>query len=387
MAHSIAHMRTYGTGSLSIRTNRNGQQSWYGQWRVDGIKVCRKLGPVRDGKTGLSEKAAETKLREMMGTITPTPTSGSLTLDRASDLYRAHLARAGRKKSTLVAVESGMRVWMLPFFKTTPMGSVTFDQVEDLVDTMEQAGLSAKSIHNYIGTLGALYRYGMNPRRGWATVNPTEGVELPAIPQSDEIRFLTLEELDALIRAVPAGRYQDLDRVLYRTAAMTGLREGELIALRWGDVDWQASKVRVRRNYVLNEYDTPKSRRSTRGVPLADELAKTLAGWQPRDATDESAVFPDPLTGGELSKAAIMRRYRRALKAAGLGHHVFHGLRHTFGTTMAAAGVPMRTLQEWLGHRDIQTTMRYADYAPSAHEAQLVDQAFARSEIEEAVRD
>lgn len=57
--------------------------------------------------------------------------------------------------------------------------------------------------------------------------------------------------------------------------------------------------------------------------------------------------------------------------------HRFHDLRHTFGTAMAAAGVPMRTLQEWMGHRDIFTTQRYADYAPSPEEVAMVDRAFA----------
>ena len=56
----------------------------------------------------------------------------------------------------------------------------------------------------------------------------------------------------------------------------------------------------------------------------------------------------------------------------------FHDLRHTFGTRMAAAGVPMRTLQEWMGHRDLSTTQRYADYAPSSREAEMVAAAFAR---------
>jgi len=56
--------------------------------------------------------------------------------------------------------------------------------------------------------------------------------------------------------------------------------------------------------------------------------------------------------------------------------HRFHDLRHTFGTAMAAAGVPMRTLQEWMGHRDIGTTQRYADYAPNEREVEMVDRAF-----------
>jgi integrase len=72
-----------------------------------------------------------------------------------------------------------------------------------------------------------------------------------------------------------------------------------------------------------------------------------------------------------------MRRYRRALKAAKLAPtHRFHDLRHTFGTTMAAAGVPMRTIQEWMGHRDLATTQRYTDYVPNEREVEMVDRAF-----------
>jgi integrase len=68
-----------------------------------------------------------------------------------------------------------------------------------------------------------------------------------------------------------------------------------------------------------------------------------------------------------MQRAALMRRYRRALKAAQLDATTrFHDLRHTFGTRMAAQGVAMRTLQEWMGHRDIKTTQRYADYAAFA---------------------
>jgi integrase len=78
-----------------------------------------------------------------------------------------------------------------------------------------------------------------------------------------------------------------------------------------------------------------------------------------------------------LSKPAALKRFRAALKAAKLDEtHRLHDLRHTFGTQCAAAGVPMRTLQEWMGHKDIQTTQRYADYAPSAKEAEMIASAF-----------
>ena len=76
------------------------------------------------------------------------------------------------------------------------------------------------------------------------------------------------------------------------------------------------------------------------------------------------------------SPTTLLKRFKAALVAAEVREGRFHDLRHTFGTRMAAAGVPMRTLQEWLGHRDFATTLIYADYQPSAREADLVDSAF-----------
>ena len=194
--------------------------------------------------------------------------------------------------------------------------------------------------------------------------------------------------MQALAQAAVSGAYERLDRTLYVVAAMTGLRLGELRALRWRDVDWQAGRVRVVRNYVRGAYGTPKSRRSSRSVPLADEPAGALDRLYKasRFQGDDELVFAEPDTGEPLRDRALARRYRRALKAAGLDTtHRFHDLRHTFGTAMAAAGVPMRTLQEWLGHRHISTTQRYADYAPSPHEAAMVARAFERGSVSGSV--
>jgi len=78
----------------------------------------------------------------------------------------------------------------------------------------------------------------------------------------------------------------------------------------------------------------------------------------------------------------MRKRYKEALKGAEVRAVRFHDLRHTFGTRCAAEGVPMRMLQEWMGHRDIKTTQIYADYAPSPHEADLLERAFAKDEDE-----
>ncbi|HLM50224.1 MAG TPA: site-specific integrase [Solirubrobacteraceae bacterium] len=304
-----------------------------------------------------------------------------LTVEQVAARYLAHAERRGRKLSTRQNIESDVRVHLAPFFRGRTIDRITPADALDLLAVLEGGGLAPKSVRNIIATLSALFTFAKAPQRGWSATNPCEGLELPAVPETTEIRFLTLEEVDALVAHARPGDFQQVDRAMFVAATMTGARKGELVALRWTDVDWTAARIRIRQNYVRGQFGTPKSKRSARSVPMADELAGELerlfqrSRWQ----ADSHLVFAHPATGGPLPKANITRRMRAALRAAGLDDsHRFHDLRHAFGTHMAAAGVPMRTLQEWMGHRDLATTQLYADYAPSAREAEMVAAAFAR---------
>ncbi len=320
-----------------------------------------------------------------------------LTIGEVGERYLTHLDKMkGRKLSTRTAVESTLRIHLQPYFEERGIANITREEVEDL-RTLLESKVGPKSVRNYMGTLSALYRYALNPSRKWAHVNPCEGIELPEVPENDEIRFLELVEVEAVVRHAQPGDYEALDRALYRTAAMTGMREGELIALRWSDVNWTGDSIHVRQNFVLNEFGTPKSAQSFRTVPMAPEVAQVLERFyktsgEPRE---HQLVFGEPVprivlrgnrkgqnlpVGSPLDKAAILRRLRHALKSAQVAQPMltFHELRHTFGTQMAAHGVPMRTLQEWMGHRDIKTTERYVHYAPKTRDAQIVAAAFSQ---------
>jgi integrase len=112
---------------------------------------------------------------------------------------------------------------------------------------------------------------------------------------------------------------------------------------------------------------------------LADRVAAELERYFQRSAyqADDDLVFGHPDTGNPYCKSMVLRRFKKARDAAGVQPVRFHGLRHTFATRMAAAGVPMRTLQEWMGHKDFATTLIYADYAPGGQEAELIERAFA----------
>ena len=175
----------------------------------------------------------------------------------------------------------------------------------------------------------------------------------------------------ALVRA--AGSEQDA--AIYLTAAFTGLRRGELLALRWRDVDFAGQAIRVRSSYAGGQLTTPKSGK-VRSVPMAPDVAAALAalGRRERWTGDDELVFVGE-AGSYLDGSALRRRYTAALARAGLRRLRFHDLRHTFGTRMIAKA-DIRRVQEWMGHADVQTTMKYLHYAPRDDDAALVAEAF-----------
>lgn len=339
----------------------------------------RSLGPKRVAGTrdGLTKSQAERELRRRVDELVAAQPRERLTVEDAGRRYLDHLAALGRKRSTLMDYESTLRVHLAPFFADRPLAKIAPGDIERFLAAKAREGCAPKSVRNYAGLLHSILGFAV--KRGWTATNACQHVDLPRKPEQDaDIRFLDTAELEALLRAVPDDERGSIERPLHLTAAMTGLRQGELLALRWRDVDWLAGRVRVRQSFVRGEFGTPKSRRSARSVPLADRVAAALDEHHrgTRYPADDDLVFCHPHTGGPLDRSKLLKRFKSAAVAAGLGPMRFHDLRHTFGTRMAAAGVPMRTLQEWMGHRDFKTTLIYADYSPSAHEREFVERAF-----------
>jgi integrase len=132
----------------------------------------------------------------------------------------------------------------------------------------------------------------------------------------------------ALVRAADS----DQDAAIYLTAAFTGLRQGELIALHWRDVDFAGSAIRVRASYTNGHLTSPKSGK-VRSVPMAPQVAESLARLSQRDywTGDDNLVFVG-IAGSYLDGSAVSKRYRAALQRAALRPLRFHDLRHTFGT-------------------------------------------------------
>ena len=264
-------------------------------------------------------------------------------MGEVGELLIDQLEARGRKRSTVGEYRSYLRVHLGPFFGATALDEVTVGAVEAFIAAKRREGKATKSILNYLGLLHSVFEFGC--RRGFARTNIAKLVEKPERDGAgSDIRFLDETELEALMRAVPEDVRGPSERVLCLTAAMTGLRQGELLGLRWQDIDWIAGRVRVRQNFVRGEFGTPKTRRSSRSVPLAQRAAAALERHFQASAYqgDQDLVFCHPQTGTPLDRSRLLKRFKAAARRGGLRPVRFHDLRHTFGTRMAGTGVPMR---------------------------------------------
>ena len=139
-----------------------------------------------------------------------------------------HLEAKGCSKSHRETVESHLRVHLVPFFKGRSLDRITEDDVTRLVVLLRRLGRAPKTVRNVASTLNSPFELAV--RRGWVGVNPCKRVDVPAVQPSGDIRFLTQDELRSVLeRGIPDDERAKLERALYLTAAMTGLRQGELL--------------------------------------------------------------------------------------------------------------------------------------------------------------
>jgi integrase len=372
------HQRPRGTGSLYEYRG-----SWYGTWWVGGKQRKRKVGPKRKRGTrdGLTQVQAEARLRRMMEQTNSIPVIPErVTVEQACEKYIQHVRDVrGRKPSTVQDYEI-IRRHFAEFFEDPELAAVDEDDILGYIHAKKQGKkpLAPKTINNHLTFLQSVFGFAI--KRRWATWNPVAAVERPKQDGGDpDIRFLEPGEVEALVSETPDDELGKVDRVLYPTATMTGLRQGELVAWRWRDVDWQAAKVRVRQNIVRGVLGKPKSRTSSRHVPMTMGLARELERLYQRSAykADDDYVFCHPSTGGPYDPSKMRQRFKTAAGKAGVREGVrFHDLRHTFGTRMAGAGTPMIALRDMMGHSSVKTTEIYAAWAPSPHEQGWAERAF-----------
>jgi integrase len=325
-------------------------------WRQDAL-VALRTGKLTATRKLTVRQAAEQWLADAeRGVIT----------NRSGDRY---------KPSALRAYRQSLRLRILDELGDRQFAQITRGDLQRLADELVASGLSPSTVQCSLLPLRAMYKRAISLDE--LTVNPTTGLRLPAI-RGGRDRIVTPAQAEALIDALPTAH----DRALWGTALYAGLRRGELLGLRWEDVDLKAAQIHVTRSWDVNEgHDVgPKSAVGRRKVPIASRLKALLAAHRLAGRFDGLVFGEDGKRAA--SPAASTKRADTAWKTAKLNRITLHEARHTYASLMIAASVNAKALSTYMGHANISITLdRYGHMMPGneAEAATLLDAYLERA--------
>lgn len=249
------------------------------------------------------------------------------------------------------------------YFGKTPVSRINLDSVEKFIAwAREEKGISVATTKKILATLQQIMTYAC--RKKYANSNPVKEVEKPEDKhehreEKENLQILTPAQIRELIKATEGLTY----KMLVATAAATGMREGELIGLRWDDIDWESRQIQVKRTYNHGKLYPPKTKTSKRKIDIVPQLAWMLGKWKEQcPATELDLVFPN--SNGRKNKRdeyitannMLRSKFYPALEKASLPKVRFHDLRHTYASILIDQGENPKYIQVQMGHSSIQVT-------------------------------
>ena len=273
------------------------------------------------------------------------------------------------KYATQTSYSLLLRTHLLPRFRDSRLCDITRAEVQQFITCTLKDGYAWETTNHFRTLLSKI----MNTAVSWNFLsdNPARGVKMPEQTLKRPHRFLTMDEVRRLITAS-----DEPVRTIVLLATMTGLRIGEILALRWGRINLASGTLRVEETCYHGRFGTPKTKASRRELPIAYVVVQTLLRHRSRssDVSGEALVFctsnGTPLASNNLCK----RQLGPACICAGLAPINWHTLRHTHGTLLHEQGTPLRVAQAQLGHSHMTTTLEIYTHASANAQRQAVEQ-------------
>ncbi len=232
---------------------------------------------------------------------------------------------------------------------------VSTAKVEKFISDRLRQKANITSIRKYIITFNQVMNYAV--RHKYIDHNPVRDAERPKSRGEIESHIVKPLPTDA-IRALLSAETDQKYRMLFMLAIMSGARQGELLGLKWTDLDWNKNQVNIQRTYNKNRWFKPKSRSSYRRIDLGPAVLTALKKWKLAcPQSDLGLIFPN-LVGKPLCQSHMLRRhFFTALKKAGLHRIRFHDLRHTYASLLIEQGENIKYIQTQLGHSSPTMTL------------------------------
>jgi integrase len=369
----MAKKRAHGDGSLYKR--KDGR--WCGQYTVQ-----TSTGPKLKYVYARTKAEAAAKLRKAMADRDAGLhfADQNQTLGDYLDRWLSNSVRGSVKKRTFERYEEMVRIHIKPLLGTKKLGKLRPADVQHLYRERLDSGLSAGTVRHVHVTLHKA------PKRAvqWNLVptNVTEAVDVPKASKEEPLS-LSVEQVKALLEATKGERFE----ALFVLAVHTGMRQGELLGLKWDDVDFERGEIHVKRTLVAGKggfsFGEPKSAKGRRTVALTPAALEALEHHRERQREESvmmvglweenGLVFPNRL-GKPMDHNNIYHRdLKRVRERAGLPPALrFHDLRHTFATLMLSNGESLNVVQETLGHSQASTTLDVYGHVLPNHQKQAM---------------
>lgn len=343
----------YQKGSLFLRGAN--QRVWVGRWREDerlpdGTR-CRRNRKVVIGTLAQfpTKRLAQRELERRLAHINSLDyrPQVAITFGNLVEKWKSSVLPQF-KLSTQKHLESDINHHLLPKFGDVLLREITAERVQAFVADLQvgEDKVSSKTVHNVVAVMRTLWRTAKS--WGYVTHDPFAGVMLPDVIKS-EPRCFTVEEALRIIE-----KAKEPCKTFYWLAAETGMRAGELCALRWQDVDLDHRVVRVRQSAWNGHMQAPKTAAGRRTFAISLQLAEHLRQMK----SDRSGlVFMNkrgrPLRGGKV----VEKHLGPLLERLGIPHRGLHAFRHLNGSLMDQLGAPIKVRTERLGHSTATMTL------------------------------
>ncbi|MCL2003256.1 MAG: site-specific integrase [Oscillospiraceae bacterium] len=356
------------SGSGSIRQRPDG--TWEGRYSTGTNPGTGK--PIRKSVYAETQREAVKKLDAIKtgiadGTFTE---PSKLTVSQWLDIWTAEYL-GGVKPRTVGTYSMVCRLYLKPGLGAVRLSALSAHMIQTMYNglhkgTSGKPGLSAKTVKNIHGVLHKALQ--QTVKLGYLRFNPADAIELPRAVKA-QIQPLCDEKIVEFIKTIQGHKWE----VVFRVTLFCGLRQGEVLGLTWGCIDFERGTIlidrQLQRNHTDNkgkyEFISPKNDKSRRISPApsvmaalreqrrrqAEEQIKAGSAWE-----DTGLVFTNPL-GQNLSVQSVYKEFKRLVAQIGVPETRFHDLRHTYAVTALQSGDDIKTVQETLGHHTASFTL------------------------------
>jgi integrase len=303
---------------------------------------------------GISKREAKRQLREIEREVdrgTYLPKSGIPDFGKVANDWLKY--KAGNvRPSTLEQYKGHVENHLKPYFGKGKVNRINFTSIEEFTADCRKKSINPATLKKLLVTLGQIMSYSV--RKGFRESNPVREIEKPKVTRGKKVEFLKPKEIRAFIDEAESERF----RTLLTLAVMSGMRQGEILGLKWTDVDWFNCQVHVRRTYNHGQFHEPKSETSRRSIDLGPTVIKRLKVWKMASIPNAlDLVFTNEAGKPYDARNLVNREFTPALRRAGLRIINFHTLRHTYASLLIDRGEHPKYIQSQMGHSSINVTM------------------------------